>query len=75
MALAAFLKRSQNYIYSRVSNAAQSGSIAAFFTKRSYKSQPIRDKKCSYRGSKNAAIWSPQGAIVVEDRLRLKTQL
>ena len=32
-ALAAFLKRSQNYTYSHVLNAAQSGSIAAFFYK------------------------------------------
>ena len=40
-ALAAFLKHSQNYTHSCVLNAAQSGSIAAFFTKPSYKSQPI----------------------------------
>ena len=33
---AAFLKRSKNCTYSRVLNAAQSGSIAAFFTKPSY---------------------------------------
>ena len=40
-ALIAFLKHSQNCTYSRVLNAAQSGSIVAFSTKPSYKSQPI----------------------------------
>ena len=61
-----FLKRSQKCTYSHVLNAAQSGSIAAFFTKCSYKSQPIGVKKRSYKGSrvyKNAAIGPRRGLL------------
>ena len=63
-----FLKRSQKCIYSHILNAAQRGSIAAFFTKCSYKSQPIGVKKRSYRGTcsciyKNAAIGPRRGLL------------
>ena len=63
-----FLKRSQKCTYSHVLNAAQSGSIAAFCKKCSYKSQPIGVKKHSYRGTcsrfyKNAAIGPRRGLL------------
>ena len=48
-ALAAFLKHSQNYTHSCVLNAAQSGSIAAFFNPYRLRLIAAFCKKCSYR--------------------------
>ena len=54
--------------YSRVLNAAQSGSIATFFTKCNYRSQLIGGGKTQLQGVKNAAIGGPLAMFI-------KTQL